>query len=322
MSDENPAADQLNKPADSSPEMQGFEPANPPKTTQPNPADEFQDVKKELSGYERATLRWTIVIVAVNALTCLFIFLQWLEMKSGSVDTHTLAEQAITQATQTTNLATETKNLAIQTTNLAAAMGKQADSTHTLVIQAAAQAKAAQEVATATQRSADAANNSARITQQQLLAFEATEAAQLIVNITPAQEPNILQAQIDIQSDSILIDWDVAPTNVGPTVAKGLSFSASVFDIAGTNGNYAEPPGRPFSRLAPTPSSVGRAIKQNDTEHFKFTQQIPGWESVVNRKDTIVIYMQVSYLDIFNRPQFAPTCVYFDLGTKGFIRCP
>jgi hypothetical protein len=79
------------------------EPANSPNTTT-KPTNEFQEVKKELGSYERATLWWTIMIVCINALTCVFIGLQWHEMKSGSSDTHTLAEAAKKQADKMTNV--------------------------------------------------------------------------------------------------------------------------------------------------------------------------------------------------------------------------
>jgi hypothetical protein len=54
--------------------------------------------------YERSTLRWTRIIVGINALTCLFIALQWYEMKSGSADTHALAEAAKTQSEKMSNM--------------------------------------------------------------------------------------------------------------------------------------------------------------------------------------------------------------------------
>jgi hypothetical protein len=111
MSDENPAPEQSDKTSGSSPEIQSPEPINSPKTTQPNTNDEFQEVKRELSGYERSTLKWTRAIVGVNVLTCLFIFLQWhamrgqlREMKSGSGDTHTLAVEAKAQAEKMSNV--------------------------------------------------------------------------------------------------------------------------------------------------------------------------------------------------------------------------
>ena len=98
MSDENPACNQPENPLDSAPQIQSSKPINSIVTTQPAPPNELEDVKRELSGYERSTLRWTIVIVCINALTCLFIALQWHEMKLGSADTHTLAEAAKKQS--------------------------------------------------------------------------------------------------------------------------------------------------------------------------------------------------------------------------------
>jgi hypothetical protein len=105
MSDENPATDQPDKLLDGRPETQTYEPGGSP-TAQPNSADEFQNVKKELSGYERSTVWLTIVIGAVNAFTCLFIGLQWHEMKSGSADTHTLAQAANIEAGKMSDVST------------------------------------------------------------------------------------------------------------------------------------------------------------------------------------------------------------------------
>ncbi|HEX4076280.1 MAG TPA: hypothetical protein VHX49_12840 [Candidatus Acidoferrales bacterium] len=175
----------------------------------------------------------------------------------------------------------------------------------------------------ATRRSADAAAEGAHAAQQQVLAFEATEAAQLIVTITPAQAPGVLDARVDTANDSILVDWDVAAKNIGPTIAREVGFSSDMFDIRGTNGSFAEPPGHPFATLKPSPSPSGSTVEPNGgTEHFTYTQQISGWRDIANKRDTIVIYMQISYVDIFGHPEFAPTCMYFDIRSRGFIRCP
>jgi hypothetical protein len=103
MSDENPASDQTDKPSDRITEIKRIDPGNPPDKTI-KATNEFQDVKEELGGYERSTLRWTIVIVCINALTCVFISLQWHEMKSGSVDTHALADAAKKQSEKMSNM--------------------------------------------------------------------------------------------------------------------------------------------------------------------------------------------------------------------------
>jgi hypothetical protein len=47
-----------------------------------------------MSGFERSTLRWTRTSFFIVLATGFFIGLQWLEMRSGGVDTHKLAEAA------------------------------------------------------------------------------------------------------------------------------------------------------------------------------------------------------------------------------------
>ena len=63
MSDENTAPNQTGDSLDGSPKVQAAEPVKSPETAQPQPANELQDVKKELGAYERSTLRWTRIIV-------------------------------------------------------------------------------------------------------------------------------------------------------------------------------------------------------------------------------------------------------------------
>jgi hypothetical protein len=160
MSDENPTSNQPENPLDGTPEIESPKPPDPPKAAKLNTPSELQDVKRELSGYERATLRWTIVIVAINVLTCLFIGLQSYEMKTGSVDTHNLAVASGNQAIWTQRLADsaqiqsdKTQALADRTKDLADRMKDQADQTTTIAAQAIIQANAAQKsVATAQQQ--------------------------------------------------------------------------------------------------------------------------------------------------------------------------
>jgi hypothetical protein len=55
-------------------------------------------VQREMTGFERGTLRWAKVAVFMSALAALFVCLQWYEMHQGGVDTHALADAAIDQA--------------------------------------------------------------------------------------------------------------------------------------------------------------------------------------------------------------------------------
>lgn len=73
---------------------------------EPEAERKIEQVEREMSASERSTLRWTIVIVAVNVLTCLFIGLQWYEIRASSSDTHTLAQAANTQAQKMGDMST------------------------------------------------------------------------------------------------------------------------------------------------------------------------------------------------------------------------
>jgi uncharacterized protein YecT (DUF1311 family) len=67
------------------------QPANRP-NTQPATATELQKVEREMTGFERATLRWARVAVLMSGLAALFVCLQWWEMHQGGIDTHDLAK--------------------------------------------------------------------------------------------------------------------------------------------------------------------------------------------------------------------------------------
>jgi hypothetical protein len=68
------------------------QPVNRPNTQPATTDDEVQNVEREMTGFERATLRWAKVAVFLSALAALFVCLQWYEMHQGGIDTHALAE--------------------------------------------------------------------------------------------------------------------------------------------------------------------------------------------------------------------------------------
>ena len=73
------------------------QPENRP-DAQPAPDTELQEVEREMTGFERSTLRWARVAVVMSGLAAIFVCLQWWEMHEGEADTHTLAQAADTQA--------------------------------------------------------------------------------------------------------------------------------------------------------------------------------------------------------------------------------
>lgn len=61
---------------------------------QPATEQQLREVEREMTGFERATLRWARVAVVMSGLAALFVCLQWWEMHQGGIDTHALAEAA------------------------------------------------------------------------------------------------------------------------------------------------------------------------------------------------------------------------------------
>ncbi|HEX4032394.1 MAG TPA: hypothetical protein VHX20_18660 [Terracidiphilus sp.] len=105
-------------------------------------AQQLEDVEKQMTGFERATLRWARAAVIMSGLAAIFVCLQWWEMHAGSKDTHNLAVAAANQATWTQNLAADMKTQADRTKDLADRMKEQADETKTIADQAVIQANA------------------------------------------------------------------------------------------------------------------------------------------------------------------------------------
>jgi hypothetical protein len=56
------------------------------------------EAKTQMTSFEKATLRWSIVAVILSLLAAFFVSGQWYEMHTSGVDTHKLAEAAKKQA--------------------------------------------------------------------------------------------------------------------------------------------------------------------------------------------------------------------------------
>lgn len=93
MDDQAPATQDGNK-SDAAPSP--LDVANPDssETAKPATAQQLQEVEEQMTGFEKATLRWAKVAVLMSFLAAAFVCAQWYEMHSGGVDTHTLAVAA------------------------------------------------------------------------------------------------------------------------------------------------------------------------------------------------------------------------------------
>jgi hypothetical protein len=72
-------------------------PVTPP-AAEPATAKQLQEVEKQMSSFERATLKWAKAAVIMSGIAALFVCAQWYEMHAGGADTHDLAMAAKTQA--------------------------------------------------------------------------------------------------------------------------------------------------------------------------------------------------------------------------------
>jgi len=73
------------------------QPVNQP-NTKPATAEQLQDVQREMTGFERSTVRLAQIALGISILAAIFVCLQWWEMHEGGIDTHSLAEAADIQA--------------------------------------------------------------------------------------------------------------------------------------------------------------------------------------------------------------------------------
>jgi hypothetical protein len=156
-----------------------------------------------------------------------------------------------------------------------------------------------------------------KTTQRQVSDSESVQAAQLIVNISPVQSLGVLGASAT--ENEIVVNWNIEAKNVGPTIARNVGLFSEYFEIVGANGGYVEPPGHPFAKLVPRPSLIGPAIPPNgESINFPLTRQMP----ITSSKSSVVIFTQISYIDIFKHAQIAPVCLYYNWQKNGFTYCP
>jgi hypothetical protein len=141
-----------------------------PKAASPAPAQQVANIEREMTSFERSTLRWAKTAVVMSGLAAIFVCLQWWEMHTSGTDTHNLAAASGNQATWTQHLADSTKTQADRTKDLADRMKDQADRTKDLAEQAKIQAQEAKIAADAARSAAQTANEGLHVAQRAYLA--------------------------------------------------------------------------------------------------------------------------------------------------------
>lgn len=186
--------------------------------------------------------------------------------------------------------------------------------------------KQAQKSTKATQKAAHAASISADATSQQLIHWELSEIARLQIkarSVPPSRNQGVLKVVAEPNSDTISVNWTVKVSNLGPTIARGLNLSVDWSDVANTGGGFPPQLISRLSTISPHPSPFGAAIKVGDSYTFPtYLGAMFGLKKVLEHKNTSVIVMQVSYVDVFDQPQGIADCVYYRPEDKGFVQCP
>lgn len=100
---------------------------------------ELRDVEREMSSFERATLRWAKVAVGMSFVAAIFISLQWCEMRRSAGDTHTLAQAAKRQAEKLGDMSKAADKIKLAARNMAAQEKEIANSTRKSLAESAAQ---------------------------------------------------------------------------------------------------------------------------------------------------------------------------------------
>jgi hypothetical protein len=277
---------------------------------QPTANAQLTEVERELSSFERSTLRWTRATTGIVLATGIFIGLQWNEMKSGSVDTGHLVEAAKKQAAanvlQVSNfaaLAMAAKGQAENTATLADRMKEQAAQTKAIAEQAVIQAKAAQSLANAAKESAVTA---ARSLSNTIQSFQDDQRAWLGL----AEIRNTIDSKAPFQLNIMF-------TNSGKTPAiqteKAISWKITTTLPAG-----------PPSDATYSFETATSVAPQGKTFTLVTNTIVPlHYPDIMAKKEFLSFYGAFHYHDIY-RPEIIRTtkfCMVFNADSKDMNFC-
>ena len=263
----------------------------PPEVPQPvnrpnaeaEPVNQLQKIEREMTGFERATLRWAKVAVIMSALAALFVCLQWWEMHQGGAYTHTLAQAADTQAKKMTDMSTAADKIRQAAEDMVTQDRRIADNAQKALDASSKQSKA----------SLDASIVSSRLEQRAW------------VGVTDLHLVGTIEAGKPISAVAVL-------NNTGRTIARDVRSvlvvhtSLGPIDIEEYSKHPDEPMGEPFG------------LKQgvfnlfpNQIMNLPAQSGVPDAEAVEAIRTRIRIlyaFGQVSYMDVFSRHHITNFC--------------
>ncbi len=282
MNDKDPSSKEAAHAHTSAPQPDGAQPEDASITEQPA-TQRLEADEREMSGFEKSTLRWARTAVILSGIAAIFVCAQWWEMRKGGNDTHSLAVAAGNQALWAQRLAISAGTESGDMNDLAAHMKDQADRTKDLADQAKSQAVSAKI-------SADAARSAAETAKDSLIQVQ--RAVMTVSNIDVSREAGKSGQVADLL---MFVHWK----NVGGTPTKNLTIRT----------NYLATPRRlpndyPFTDIPDPPST------STDTPSFAAPQgvvtaapvSIPVEEvgQIVDGRKVIYVWGHADYRDVFS----------------------
>ncbi|MBZ5643762.1 MAG: hypothetical protein LAO19_13450 [Acidobacteriia bacterium] len=298
MDSENPAPD---GPRDGVPEKQTSNQFISQEANQRNTTSEFQKVEKELGSYERSTLRWTVVIVLINLITCLFLGLQWHEIKSSSSDTHTLAEQAKKQAEKMSNMSDAADKIRQAAENMVIQDQRIADNAQNALDASNGQSKATLEASIEASKLDQRAWITVEVEEKtgNFAVFMRNTGKTPAINVTEVTGfsggTGMAPPAVDFTFNSS--SSPPIPTNLPPDILKRLKQEGYIRD---------KPPSGYV--IAPGDSQIGSDYQGKFTQMFK----LGGERAYIQGK--------VTYDDVFGRPHETTYCFWF-APPSDFVMC-
>jgi hypothetical protein len=250
-------------------------------------SDELKTAEKEMSGFEKATLKWAKIAAGMSFAAALFICAQWWEMRRSAKDTHTLAQAAKTQAEKMGNMADAASKIQQAANNMVTQEQRIADISHRAIGESIKQNRVTLDSTISEFRS----EHRAWVSLNEIDLFR-SEPFQSEPKSTQPVEPN----QIHI-GDWILID--VRYKNTGSTPAFNIR-AAALCDFS---------PSLPLPPVAAR-QSTGYGILQPGQEMFQSIQWHPVTAAQLSAVSASAVYVhgRIDYVDAFGVAHWATFC--------------
>jgi cell division protein FtsL len=271
---------------------------------EPATAERLSEVEKQMTGFEKATLRWAKIAVLLSSLAALFVCAQWYEMHTGAGDTHALAEQA--------------KKQAEQLSDMSAAADKIRRAAENMVVQDQRIADNAQKAMDASNRQSkevlDATIKSAQLDERAWITVEVGEKtgnfAVAMRNTGKTPAINATQVAVFSAGKGVIVPEVDLTQNSSTPIPLPPNPSPEVLDYLRKNGFIRDHP--------PTGYVIAPGDSQIASDYQGKFQQI--YRGPDDPRDRTYIQGRVTYDDIFGNQHETIYCFWF-AAPSDFVMC-